>query len=188
MFWYTFTYACLNTGTSIFVSQQCHVFIPTRIIYFTFFFQQSFPLTVSPSSVLRIAKHAQESGKVFTMNLSAPFLCQFFKEPMLKTLPFVDILFGNESVSLHISRKFQPICIIIMGQKNYRNKKYMYINTWYINVFYIWEFYIKWKKIPLVWFWCIHTFLFFFCLGGRNICQRKQLWGMKILIEFFLKS
>ena len=148
------------TGTSIFVSQQCHVFIPTRIIYLAFFFQQSFPLTVSPSSVLRIAKHAQESGKVFTMNLSAPFLCQFFKEPMLKTLPFVDILFGNESVSLQISRKFQLICKIIMGQKNYRNNKYMYINTWYINEFFIWVFYIKWKK-PLVWFWFIHTFFFF---------------------------
>ncbi|XP_022319650.2 uncharacterized protein LOC111122288 isoform X1 [Crassostrea virginica] len=62
-----------------------------------YYYIASFPLTVSPSSVLRIAKHAQESGKVFTMNLSAPFLCQFFKEPMLKTLPFVDILFGNES-------------------------------------------------------------------------------------------
>lgn len=61
-------------------------------------FLQGFPLTVSPSTVIRIAKHAQESGKVFTMNLSAPFLCQFFKEPMLKTLPYVDILFGNETV------------------------------------------------------------------------------------------
>jgi len=31
------------------------------------------------------------------MNLSAPFLCQFFKEPMLAAIPYVDILFGNES-------------------------------------------------------------------------------------------
>jgi adenosine kinase len=34
------------------------------------------------------------------MNLSAPFLCQFFKDPMLQTLPYVDVLFGNETVSI----------------------------------------------------------------------------------------
>nr|XP_034314455.1 adenosine kinase 2 isoform X1 [Crassostrea gigas] len=62
-----------------------------------YYYIAGFPLTVSPSTVIRIAKHAQASGKVFTMNLSAPFLCQFFKEPMLKTLPYVDILFGNET-------------------------------------------------------------------------------------------
>lgn len=33
------------------------------------------------------------------MNLSAPFLCQVFKKPMMEALPYVDILFGNESVS-----------------------------------------------------------------------------------------
>ena len=33
------------------------------------------------------------------MNLSAPFLCQAFKKPMMEALPYVDILFGNESVS-----------------------------------------------------------------------------------------
>jgi len=33
------------------------------------------------------------------MNLSAPFLSQFFKEPMMETMPYVDILFGNETVS-----------------------------------------------------------------------------------------
>jgi adenosine kinase len=31
------------------------------------------------------------------MNLSAPFLCQFFKEPMDQTAPYWDILFGNNS-------------------------------------------------------------------------------------------
>ena len=33
------------------------------------------------------------------MNLSAPFLCQHFKKPMMEAMPYVDILFGNESVS-----------------------------------------------------------------------------------------
>lgn len=31
------------------------------------------------------------------MNLSAPFLCDFYKTPMLAALPYVDILFGNEA-------------------------------------------------------------------------------------------
>jgi len=56
-----------------------------------------FFLTVSPPSIMKVANHACESNKIFTMNLSAPFLCQFFKEPMLAVLPYVDILFGNES-------------------------------------------------------------------------------------------
>jgi adenosine kinase len=34
------------------------------------------------------------------MNLSAPFLCQFFKQPMLELAPYWDILFGNESEAL----------------------------------------------------------------------------------------
>jgi len=56
-----------------------------------------FFLTVSPPSIMKVAKHACEANKIFTMNLSAPFLCQFFKEPMLAAMPYVDILFGNES-------------------------------------------------------------------------------------------
>ena len=31
------------------------------------------------------------------MNLSAPFLCQFFKEPMDQTSPYWDYVFGNET-------------------------------------------------------------------------------------------
>lgn len=31
------------------------------------------------------------------MNLSAPFLCEFFQKPMLAAFPYVDILFGNET-------------------------------------------------------------------------------------------
>lgn len=63
-----------------------------KVYYIAGFF-----LTVSPPSIMKVAKHAQETNKIFTMNLSAPFLCQFFKEPMLAVLPYIDILFGNES-------------------------------------------------------------------------------------------
>ncbi|XP_067101365.1 LOW QUALITY PROTEIN: adenosine kinase b [Osmerus mordax] len=63
-----------------------------KVYYIAGFF-----LTVSPESVLKVAKHASENNKIFGLNLSAPFISQFFKEPMMKVMPYVDILFGNET-------------------------------------------------------------------------------------------
>lgn len=60
---------------------------------------QGFFLTVSVESILRVAKHASENNKLFCMNLSAPFICQFFKDNLNQVLPYVDVLFGNETVS-----------------------------------------------------------------------------------------
>lgn len=54
-------------------------------------------MTVSPESIQTVAKHAYENDKMFMMNLSAPFLCEFFQKPMLAAFPYVDILFGNET-------------------------------------------------------------------------------------------
>ncbi|KAJ3608092.1 hypothetical protein NHX12_025142 [Muraenolepis orangiensis] len=56
-----------------------------------------FFLTVSPESILKVAKHVSESDKIFCMNLSAPFISQFFKEDLMKVMPYVDVLFGNET-------------------------------------------------------------------------------------------
>lgn len=61
-----------------------------------YFYITSFFLTVSPPSIMEVAEHAFETNKPFCMNLSAPFLCQFFKEPMMQVFPYIDILFGNE--------------------------------------------------------------------------------------------
>merc|ERR1712038_802255 len=41
-----------------------------------FFYSAGFFLTVSPDSMLEVAKHACEQGKVYCMNLSAPFIMQ----------------------------------------------------------------------------------------------------------------
>ncbi len=46
---------------------------------------------------MHIAKYAQANNKVFALNLSAPFLSQFFSEQLETALPYVDYLFGNES-------------------------------------------------------------------------------------------
>ncbi|KTG31656.1 hypothetical protein cypCar_00003615 [Cyprinus carpio] len=59
--------------------------------------RQGFFLTVSLESILKVAKHASQNNKIFCLNLSAPFICEFFKEALMKVMPYVDILFGNET-------------------------------------------------------------------------------------------
>jgi adenosine kinase len=61
------------------------------------FYSAGFFLTVSPPSMLHIAKHSHDTGKTYGLNLSAPFICQFFKDAMMSVMPYVDYLFGNES-------------------------------------------------------------------------------------------
>jgi len=56
-----------------------------------------FFLTHGVKSALEIAQKAASAGKTFALNLSAPFICQFFKVQLEEVLPYVDILFGNES-------------------------------------------------------------------------------------------
>nr|KAF6303425.1 adenosine kinase [Myotis myotis] len=66
---------------------------------------QGFFLTVSPESVLKVAQHASANNRIFTLNLSAPFISQFYKEPLMKIMPYVDILFGNETEAATFARE-----------------------------------------------------------------------------------
>ncbi|CAM9998700.1 unnamed protein product [Ectocarpus sp. 6 AP-2014] len=70
-----------------------------------FFYIAGFFLTVSVDSILAIAKPAAESGKVLAMNLSAPFLVQFFGDQMAAALPYCDFVFGNESEAAALGEK-----------------------------------------------------------------------------------
>ncbi|XP_013383354.1 adenosine kinase 2 isoform X2 [Lingula anatina] len=70
-----------------------------------YYYIAGFFLTVCPPAIQKVAKHACEKNKTFMMNLSAPFLCQFFKEPMMAALPYVDILFGNETEAATFSKE-----------------------------------------------------------------------------------
>uniref|UniRef100_A0A3Q3B821 Adenosine kinase n=1 Tax=Kryptolebias marmoratus TaxID=37003 RepID=A0A3Q3B821_KRYMA len=63
-----------------------------KVYYIAGFF-----LTVSLESILKVAKHASENNKLFCMNLSAPFICQFFKDNLMQVMPYIDVLFGNET-------------------------------------------------------------------------------------------
>jgi len=62
-----------------------------------YFYITGFFFTVCPDAILKIAKHACEKNKLFSLNLSAPFVSQFFKEPLMKAFPYADIVFGNET-------------------------------------------------------------------------------------------
>lgn len=64
----------------------------SSIYYVTGFF-----LTVSVLSILHLAKDASENNKTFCMNLSAPFLIQFFGDQMAECMPYTDFVFANES-------------------------------------------------------------------------------------------
>lgn len=70
-----------------------------------FYYISGFFLTVSPPTIMSVAKIANERQKPFIMNLSAPFISQFFKEPLMAVLPHVNILFGNESEALTFSKE-----------------------------------------------------------------------------------
>ncbi|GAX80470.1 hypothetical protein CEUSTIGMA_g7909.t1 [Chlamydomonas eustigma] len=64
-----------------------------KIIYCTGFF-----ITVSPESIAAVSQHCSDNDKIFSMNLSAPFIMQVppFKKVLLDALPFIDYLFSNE--------------------------------------------------------------------------------------------
>ncbi|KAI9102695.1 Ribokinase-like protein [Phlyctochytrium arcticum] len=62
-----------------------------------FFYTGGFFLTVCPPAAMLIGEHAAKTNKVFSMNLSAPFISQFFTKPLDELLPYIDIVFGNES-------------------------------------------------------------------------------------------
>lgn len=72
----------------------------------SFFYVSGFFLTVSPPSALELAKHAAEHNKKFLVSLSAPFICQFFSEPLSQLLPFADYVVGNEHEAVAFGTKW----------------------------------------------------------------------------------
>lgn len=62
-----------------------------------FFYIGGFHLTVSPEAIELLGKHAAENNKVYALNFSAPFITQFFKDPLDNSLPYCDYIIANES-------------------------------------------------------------------------------------------
>ncbi|XP_049292600.1 uncharacterized protein LOC125768656 [Anopheles funestus] len=72
-----------------------------------FFYVSGFFFTVSFESALSVAKQAADNGRMFMMNLSAPFVPQFYKNNLEEIFPFVDVLFGNETEAVALAKEFQ---------------------------------------------------------------------------------
>jgi adenosine kinase len=47
--------------------------------------------------MMKLAEHAHKNNKIFLLNLAAPFVVQFFKDPLMAAMPYADFVFGNES-------------------------------------------------------------------------------------------
>lgn len=62
------------------------------IFYLEGFFMN---VTSAPTSSVAVGKHCETHNKVLAFNLSAPYLCQFFKDKIDAVMPYVDILFGS---------------------------------------------------------------------------------------------
>jgi adenosine kinase len=63
----------------------------------SFYYIGGFFFTVSQESIMAVARHAHENGKTLAINLSAPFIPQFFAAGIAEVMPYVDIVIGNES-------------------------------------------------------------------------------------------
>ena len=70
-----------------------------------FYYIAGFFLTVSIESLLKVTEHALEKKKTFCLNLSAPFLIDFFADQMAQAMPYADFLFGNESEAAAYGKK-----------------------------------------------------------------------------------
>jgi adenosine kinase len=80
-----------------------------------FYYVEGYFLTHGTESIVEVAKKSSEEGKVglhfisnqtqsllnldqvFALNLSAPFIPQFFQVQLQQVLPYTDIIFGNEA-------------------------------------------------------------------------------------------
>ncbi|XP_064618868.1 adenosine kinase-like isoform X2 [Lineus longissimus] len=79
----------------------CHSFLETEtpqklVEAAQVFYVGGFVLTNSTAAVTKLGQHAAENDKLFVMNLSAPFLIDYFVDPELKLMNYIDILVGNE--------------------------------------------------------------------------------------------
>jgi adenosine kinase len=70
-----------------------------------FYYCAGFFLTVSVDSLVQVAEHAVAQNKVFCLNLSAPFIVDFFGEQLATALEYADYLFGNESEAAAYAKK-----------------------------------------------------------------------------------
>lgn len=91
---------CYNKEKHLDLEKNWKLVEKAKVYYIAGFF-----LTVSPEAILKVASHSSANNKIFTLNLSAPFISQVYKEPLMKVMPYVDILFGNEMEAASLARE-----------------------------------------------------------------------------------
>mmetsp|Transcript_2521 Transcript_2521/g.4574 ORF Transcript_2521/g.4574 Transcript_2521/m.4574 type:complete len:345 (-) Transcript_2521:180-1214(-) len=69
------------------------------------YYSAGFFLTVSVESLLTVAKHANDNSKIFSMNLAAPFIVDFFGGQLDSCMPYCDFVFANESEAATYGKK-----------------------------------------------------------------------------------
>ncbi|KAJ5908528.1 hypothetical protein N7495_001210 [Penicillium taxi] len=62
-----------------------------------YYFVGGFHLTVCVPAILALAEEAAVKNKPFMLSLSAPFICQFFKDQLDSVLPYTDYTVCNET-------------------------------------------------------------------------------------------
>uniref|UniRef100_A0A4W5LPM2 Adenosine kinase n=1 Tax=Hucho hucho TaxID=62062 RepID=A0A4W5LPM2_9TELE len=68
------------------------------------YYSAGFHLTVCPQAIMKLAEHAAYSNKIFMLNLSAPFIVQFFKDALMPAVHHADFVFGNENEALEFGK------------------------------------------------------------------------------------
>ena len=63
------------------------------------FYTEGFFITVSPESISLVSKFAEDAGKIYAANISAPFIGEIdaYREVFMDNFPRTDVLFGNEA-------------------------------------------------------------------------------------------
>lgn len=62
-----------------------------------YFYVGGYHLTVCVPAIMALAEEAAAKNKVFILNISAPFIPQFFKDPLDQTAEYWDYVIGNET-------------------------------------------------------------------------------------------
>ncbi|KAI0202260.1 adenosine kinase [Astrocystis sublimbata] len=62
-----------------------------------FYYVGGFHFTVCPEAIAALAEEAASKNKTFIVNLSAPFIPQFFKDPLDASSPYWDFVICNET-------------------------------------------------------------------------------------------
>jgi len=69
------------------------------------FYTTGYFLIVSPDSVLSLGKHAAEHNKHLVLNISAPFIVDFYSQHLTNAIPYADIVIANESEAQAFGKK-----------------------------------------------------------------------------------